>query len=118
MSSPAVRRTSSCRRFCGRCATARPRRCEGSYTLLLSTANDLYLERLTLPEQERLRLVERVIHDLADAARRRNAATPPGTSVIGLWADEPEAVDEVVEGAMREREARRLRTNGDAAHNG
>ena len=86
----------------------------------MSTANDIYRELLELPEQERLRLVERIIHDLADAARSRATSlnAPAGSSVIGLWADEPEIVDQVIEGALRERETRRLRITGDANDDG
>ena len=58
-----------------------------------------------ITEAERLRLVERVIHDLADAARGAAPARPE--SVVGLWADEPDIVDEIVERTMRGREQRR-----------
>lgn len=99
---------------------AQPERAERRYTWRVSTANDIYRELLGLPEQERLRLVERVIHDLADAAKRRAASptAPAGSSVIGLWADEPELVDQMIEGALRQRETRRLRTTDDASLDG
>ena len=100
--------------------TCRPRHAERRYTPLVSTAHDIYRELLELPEQERLRLVERVIHDLVDAAKRRaaSASVPAGPSVIGLWADEPEVVDQMIEGALRERETRGLRTTDDASLDG
>lgn len=54
------------------------------------------------------------------AARHRTAASPgpAGNSVIGLWADEPEAVDPMIEGVLQERETRPLRANGDQFRNG
>ncbi|MSP63347.1 MAG: hypothetical protein EXR72_23990 [Myxococcales bacterium] len=70
-----------------------------------------------LPAPERLRLVERVIHDLADAARMEGEpAHAAATSLIGLWADEPDVVDEMVKGILHGREQRPLRMNGDAKH--
>ncbi|HEX3759912.1 MAG TPA: hypothetical protein VHW23_14455 [Kofleriaceae bacterium] len=82
----------------------------------MASAADIYRDLLALPEQERLQLVERVIHDLVDAARHRT--TPPtgpaARSVIGLWADEPEVADQIIEGALQQREARRLRVHDDA----
>lgn len=91
------------------------------YTLdYVASPNDIYRELLALPEQERLQLVERIIHDLVDAARHRTAARPAaaGKSVIGLWADEPEVVDRMIEGVLQERETRQLRANGDQLRNG
>jgi hypothetical protein len=71
----------------------------------MASANDIYRELLALPEQERLQLVERVIHDLVDAARHRTAtrAMPTATSVIGLWADEPEIADQMIEDILQRR---------------
>ncbi len=79
--------------------------------------NEIYRALQALPEPERLRLVERVIHELADVAKRRSSATngsERGSSLIGLWADEP-AVDQMLEGVLREREDRDLRANPTAA---
>jgi hypothetical protein len=86
----------------------------------VASANDIYRELLALPEQERLQLVERVIHDLVDAARHRTATDPApvATSVIGLWADEPEIVDQIIEGVLQERETRWLRASGDLLRDG
>ena len=86
----------------------------------MASANDIYRELLALPEQERLQLVERIIHDLVDAARRRTAATPArtGKSIIGLWADESEVVDQMIESVLQERETRQFRTNGDQLRDG
>ena len=71
----------------------------------MADANDIYRELLALPEQERLQLVERVIHDLVDAARHRTAtrATRSATAVIGLWADEPEVADDMIEDILQRR---------------
>lgn len=64
----------------------------------------------TLPVPERLRLVERVVHDLAEvsAAVPRTAAEP--TSLLGLFADEPELIDDVSRMAMDARKRDPLRT--------
>lgn len=80
----------------------------------MATANDIYRELLALPEQERLQLVERVIHDLVAAARHRTTtrATPGADAVIGLWADEPEVADQIIEGVLQQRETRPLRADG------
>lgn len=90
------------------------------YTALMATANDIYRELLALPEQERLQLVERVTHDLVAAARHRTAtrAIPAASSVIGLWADEPEVADQIIERTLQQREARRLRTDGALLRDG
>jgi hypothetical protein len=86
----------------------------------MASANDIYRDLLALPEPERLQLVERLIHDLVDAARHRAASGPaPGaTSVIGLWADEPEVVDQMIDGVLQERETRPLRVTGDLLGDG
>lgn len=44
-----------------------------------------------LPVRERLRLVERVVRDVADA--QQGEEQEPGAGMLGLFADEPEAVD-------------------------
>lgn len=79
----------------------------------MASANDIYRELLALPEQERLQLVERVIHDLVDAARNRTStrATPATDAVIGLWADEPDVADQIIEDVLQRREMRPLRAD-------
>jgi hypothetical protein len=48
----------------------------------------------TLPVHDRLRLVERVVHDLADTLTAE--LTPPAaSSLVGLFADDPELIDDV-----------------------
>jgi hypothetical protein len=70
-------------------------------------AEQLLQEIRYLPRSERLRLVERVVHELAD-----EDAPAQGRSIIGLFADEPELIDEVCEGAMAARERDPLRLAG------
>lgn len=71
----------------------------------------------TLPVQDRLRLVERVVHDLADTSTAElTATTPPSaSSLLGLFADEPELVDDVCRMAMeaRRRDSLRSSVEGD-----
>jgi hypothetical protein len=66
----------------------------------------------TLPVPERLRLIERVVHDLADvsADAQRSALEPE--SLLGLFADEPELIDDVCRMAMDARKRDTLRTGG------
>jgi hypothetical protein len=86
----------------------------------MASANDIYRELLALPEQERLQLVERVIHDLVDAARHRTGtpATPAANAVIGLWAEEADVADQIVEGTLQQRETRPLRADSDLLRDG
>ena len=71
-------------------------------------ADQLFTEIKTLPPRERLRLVERVIHDLTDGGDVEAAPGDPG-AILGLFADEPELMDEVSEAAMVARERDPLR---------
>jgi hypothetical protein len=71
-------------------------------------ADQLFTEIKTLAPRERLRLVERVIHDLTAGGEAETALGDPGT-IIGLFADEPELMDEVSEAAMVARERDPLR---------
>ena len=67
-----------------------------------------------LPERERLRLVERVIHELAEPSGSSSSAEEkPGAAIFGLWAGEEALVDDMVAGIMQERETRRLRTDDE-----
>ena len=78
----------------------------------MTPAEQLFEAIRSLPEPDRLRLVERVIHELADeVSQRREAVAPPSAaSVIGMWESDAAAVDEMVEGMMAEREKRVLRS--------
>ncbi len=70
----------------------------------------------SLPVQERLRLVERVVHALADASGAEGVPRPAATapSLLGLFADEPELVDEVCQMAMEARRRDPLRSRRDS----
>ena len=57
-----------------------------------------------LPRGERLRLVERVVHELAD----EHGAGPPD-AIVGLFADQPDLIEAVAEEAMQARETDPLR---------
>jgi hypothetical protein len=65
-------------------------------------ADELLAAIRSLPAQERLRLVEQVIHDVAEA-QPPAAPTRPG-NVIGLFADCPDVIDQVCADAMHARE--------------
>jgi hypothetical protein len=66
----------------------------------MSSQSDAIFEAIrTLPPTERLRLVERVVHDLAEAG----VAATGSASVLGLFSAEPELLDEVVDAAMAAR---------------
>ena len=60
-----------------------------------------------LPADERRRVVDRVLHEFArpPGAEARTAAE----RMLGLFADEPDLVDAICEGAMQAREAHPLR---------
>jgi hypothetical protein len=67
-----------------------------------------------LPVRDRLWLVEHIAHDLV-AMDVRQAEPSPGEqapSLLGLFADEPELVDEVCTMAMEARKKDALRANG------
>lgn len=60
-----------------------------------------------LPRRERLRLVERVVHELAE----EHASASPD-SIIDLFADQPELIETVSEEALQAREHDPLRLAG------
>ena len=68
-----------------------------------------------LPVRERLRLVERVVHSIADAPGGEAEPSPAGEALSpeGLFADEPELMDEVCRMAMEARRRDPLRTRSD-----
>ena len=80
----------------------------------MTDAEQIFQAIQSLPVQERLRLVERVVHDLADAS---TAPTPSpaaqAPSLVGLFADEPELVDEVCRMAVEARRRDPLRTGSE-----
>jgi hypothetical protein len=60
-----------------------------------------------LPRRERLRIVEIVVHDLAEEDRGQAPDV-----VVGLFADQPDLIEEVCEAAMQARENDPLRLVG------
>ena len=78
----------------------------------MTTSEEIYQAIARLPELERLRLVERVIHGLASAPTSpssHGAPTQAGASVIGLWSNDVDLVDGMLETIMSDREHRTLR---------
>ena len=76
-------------------------------TAMTERAERLMREIRQLPRTEQLRLVEQVVHELAEADTASGV-----TSVIGLFADEPELIESACEEAMRARERDPLRLPG------
>ena len=62
----------------------------------------------SLPRSDRLRLVERVVHELAE----EDPTTASSHAIIGLFADQPELMDAVCEATMQARERDPLRLSG------
>ena len=67
-----------------------------------------------LPVRERLRLVERVVRDVADAPPEEAREPEAADSMLGLFADDPDAVDEMMGAVLEMRQRSRLRTVEDA----
>lgn len=61
-----------------------------------------------LPRGEQLRLVERVVHELAE-----DHEPPSPHAIVGLFADQPDLIEAVAEDAMQARERDPLRLAGD-----
>jgi len=71
-------------------------------------ADDLTQQVRALPRHEQLRLVERVVHDLAD----QNEEPQAPSSLIGSFADQVDLMDEIAAGSMEARERDPLRRLG------
>jgi hypothetical protein len=71
-------------------------------------AQQLLNEIRQLPRAEQLRLVERVVHELAED---HEPSSP--NAIIGLFADQPDLIEAVSEDAMQARERDSLRLAGD-----
>ncbi len=69
------------------------------------TFQQLYEAINSLPVDERLRLVERVLHDVASQETSREAIAK-GSPLDGLFSDIPELVDEVCAAAYQDRAMR------------
>jgi len=65
-----------------------------------------------LPVRERLRLVERVVRDVADAPPEEEQDPDAGGAMLGLFADDPDGVDDMMETVMEMRHRSRLRAVG------
>lgn len=78
----------------------------------MSNVEQIIQEIQTLPIHDRLRVIERVVHDLADTsvAQQQAGAAEGRPSLLGLFADEPELIEEVCRTAMEDRKHDRLRT--------
>ncbi len=61
----------------------------------------------SLPRADRLRLVEQVIHELAESGEQP-AADP--RAIVGMMTDEPDVMDRACELAMEARKKSRMRT--------
>ena len=78
----------------------------------MTNIEEIYSAVRSLPMPDRLRLVERVVHDVVEASKREPASVSEGgSSMIGLFADEPDLIDEVCRMAMDDRTRRRLRAS-------
>lgn len=75
----------------------------------MTTPDEIYRALLGLSEADRLRVVERVIHDIATRDAPRTGSPATGVALVGAWADEAELADEIVESALERRATRRLR---------
>ncbi|WP_437826695.1 hypothetical protein [Sorangium sp. So ce1153] len=64
-----------------------------------------------LPVQERLRLIERVVHELAGGSASGGLPREAGeaSSMLGLFADDPEGVDAMMEVVRENRRSSTLR---------
>ncbi|MFY9821898.1 MAG: hypothetical protein WAM82_10980 [Thermoanaerobaculia bacterium] len=78
------------------------------------TFQQIYEAISSLPLQERLRLVERVVHDAVEPSMDTpEKRTAKGSPLDGLFSDIPDLVEEVCTEAYRERATRRLRTSDE-----
>ncbi len=73
------------------------------------TVHQIYETIRSLPVPERLRLVERIVHDVAEAPAPGEDSPKP--SLLGLFEQEPDVIDEICSEAMRNRGVPCLRTD-------
>jgi hypothetical protein len=77
----------------------------------ISNIDELLSRIRRLPLDERLRLIERAAHEVAeDTPKPGSVAEARAPSIIGLMADEPDLVDAVCALAYRARNEARMRT--------
>lgn len=86
--------------------------CPRGATKFVTDTDRIFQAIRTLPVPERLRLIERVVHDLADVSADAQRTAPEPASLLGLFADEPELVDDVCRMAMDARKRDASRTGG------
>lgn len=72
-----------------------------------ASIDQIYEAIRALPVDERLRLVERVVHDVRASALRTEEHGP---DLLGLFADDPDLVDRICAEAYAERTARPWRS--------
>lgn len=77
----------------------------------MTDIEEIYSAVSSLPLPDRLRLVERVVHDAVEASTTETRVAEGKRSLIGLFAEEPELIDKVCRLAMEERTTRRLRVS-------
>ncbi len=78
----------------------------------MTRIEEIYTAVRSLPLLDRLRLVELVVHDAVEASDKGLAPVGEGNgSMIGLFAEEPDLIDEVCRMAMEDRATRPLRTS-------
>lgn len=75
----------------------------------MADLNQIYKLIQPLPYPDQLQLVERIVHDLASSAQP-DTAPRAKPSLLGLFADDPELVDDMCDSAMRDRSTRPWRT--------
>ncbi len=74
----------------------------------MTTIDQIYSAVLTLPVGDRLKLVERVVHGVLETTGQH---APGEDSLLGLFAAEPDLIDEVCRTALEERSSRPLRAS-------
>jgi hypothetical protein len=75
------------------------------------TFQQIYEAISALPLRERLRLVERVVHDAVEPSKGApEKRIAKGSPLDGLFSDIPDLMEEVCAEAYRDRATRRLRT--------
>ncbi len=81
------------------------------YSGQMSSSKAIYAAILALPVQERLKLVERVVHDVAEAESKATGAAD-AARLVGMMADEPELMDQVLDHARNLRARLTVRASG------
>ncbi|WP_165226503.1 ribbon-helix-helix domain-containing protein [Aquisphaera insulae] len=64
-------------------------------------------------ESGRFSTRDQVVSEALERFRRANAHAPESMTLMGLFSDEPDLMDDVIESAMKDRESRPLRVPTD-----